>query len=84
MRTLWALDGANDVRADPNSESGRAVFATTHWSIVVEAGQSDSPKASEDVSSNLAQFGGHWIRNSQSLKAGVTGALVRTKLKSES
>jgi RNA polymerase sigma-70 factor (ECF subfamily) len=26
------------------------VFATTHWSVVVEAGQSDSPKASEAIS----------------------------------
>jgi RNA polymerase sigma factor (sigma-70 family) len=36
---------ANDVSADPKSEPGRAVFATTHWSVVVEAGQSGSPKA---------------------------------------
>src|SRR6266576_3991306 len=43
----WALIGANDMRADPNSDTGRAVFATTHWSVVVEAGQSDSPKASQ-------------------------------------
>jgi RNA polymerase sigma-70 factor (ECF subfamily) len=28
-------------------DAGRAVFATTHWSVVVEAGQLDSPKASE-------------------------------------
>src|SRR6516162_3095298 len=38
---------ANDVSADPKPEAGRAVFATTHWSVVVEAGQNDSPKASE-------------------------------------
>jgi DNA-directed RNA polymerase specialized sigma24 family protein len=35
------------VSANPNSEAGRAVFATTHWSVVVEAGQEDSPKASQ-------------------------------------
>ena len=38
---------ANDVSADRQTEPGRAVFATTHWSVVVEAGQSDSPKASQ-------------------------------------
>jgi RNA polymerase sigma-70 factor (ECF subfamily) len=32
-----------DQRASP----GRAVFATTHWSVVLEAGQEDSPKASD-------------------------------------
>ena len=37
---------ASDV-SDRNSEPGRAVFATTHWSVVVEAGQSDSPNASQ-------------------------------------
>lgn len=37
---------ANDV-TDSKSEPGKAVFATTHWSVVVEAGQSDSPKASQ-------------------------------------
>jgi RNA polymerase sigma-70 factor (ECF subfamily) len=35
------------VTTDSNSEVGRAVFASTHWSVVVEAGQSDSPKAFE-------------------------------------
>jgi RNA polymerase sigma-70 factor (ECF subfamily) len=30
-----------------DSAAGRAAFATTHWSVVVEAGQRDSPKASE-------------------------------------
>ena len=44
---VWALDGVNAVSAVPNSETGRAVFATTHWSVVVEAGQNESPKASE-------------------------------------
>jgi RNA polymerase sigma-70 factor (ECF subfamily) len=33
--------------SDREPEPGRAVFATTHWSVVVEAGQSDSPKASQ-------------------------------------
>ena len=33
--------------ANWNSEAGREVFATTHWSVVVEAGKSDHPKASE-------------------------------------
>jgi RNA polymerase sigma-70 factor (ECF subfamily) len=42
--------GANAVSADPNSEADRAVFATTHWSVVVEAGQEDSPRASEAIS----------------------------------
>jgi RNA polymerase sigma-70 factor (ECF subfamily) len=37
----------SDVSAEPKSEPGRAVFATTHWSVVAEAGQSDSPKASQ-------------------------------------
>jgi len=37
---------ANDV-SDRESEAGRAAFATTHWSVVVDAGQSDSPKASQ-------------------------------------
>src|SRR5262245_39452604 len=37
---------ASDV-SDREPEPGRAVFATTHWSVVVEAGQSDSPKASQ-------------------------------------
>jgi len=37
---------ASDV-SDRESEPSRAVFATTHWSVVVEAGQSDSPKASQ-------------------------------------
>jgi RNA polymerase sigma-70 factor (ECF subfamily) len=36
-----------DVSTELKSEPGRAVFATTHWSVVVEAGQSDSPKASQ-------------------------------------
>jgi RNA polymerase sigma-70 factor (ECF subfamily) len=35
------------VSANSNSEAGRAVFASTHWSVVVDAGQNDSPKASE-------------------------------------
>jgi DNA-directed RNA polymerase specialized sigma24 family protein len=39
--------GPNYVRADPNSEPGGAVFATTHWSVVLDAGQLDSPRASE-------------------------------------
>jgi RNA polymerase sigma factor (sigma-70 family) len=33
--------------SDRESDPGRGVFATTHWSVVVEAGQSDSPKASQ-------------------------------------
>jgi len=37
----------NAVSQDSNSDKGRAVFASTHWSVVVEAGQSDSTKASE-------------------------------------
>src|SRR5215475_11749872 len=41
------LTAASDVSADSKSEPGRAVFATTHWSVVVEAGQNDSPKASQ-------------------------------------
>jgi DNA-directed RNA polymerase specialized sigma24 family protein len=35
------------VTANPNSEAGRAVFATTHWSVVLGAGQEDSPTVSE-------------------------------------
>jgi DNA-directed RNA polymerase specialized sigma24 family protein len=35
------------VTANPNSEASRAVFATTHWSVVLGAGQKESPKASE-------------------------------------
>jgi RNA polymerase sigma-70 factor (ECF subfamily) len=42
-----AFNGRELVSVDPKSEPGRAVFATTHWSVIVEAGQSDSPKASE-------------------------------------
>jgi RNA polymerase sigma-70 factor (ECF subfamily) len=37
----------NDVTANSNLEAGRELFATTHWSVVVEAGQDDSPRASE-------------------------------------
>ncbi len=37
----------NAVSANANSEAGRELFATTHWSVVAEAGQSDSPKAFE-------------------------------------
>lgn len=39
--------GASEVRTDSNSAPGPGVFATTHWSVVVEAGQADSPKASQ-------------------------------------
>jgi RNA polymerase sigma-70 factor (ECF subfamily) len=35
------------VTTDSNSEVGRAVFASTHWSVVVQAGQEDSPGTSE-------------------------------------
>jgi DNA-directed RNA polymerase specialized sigma24 family protein len=35
------------VSANWNSEAGREVFATTHWSVVVEAGQNNSPRAFE-------------------------------------
>ncbi len=41
------LIGENAVTANPNSEAGRAVFATTHWSVVVEAGLNNSPQAFE-------------------------------------
>jgi RNA polymerase sigma-70 factor (ECF subfamily) len=37
----------NAVSANSNLEAGRELFATTHWSVVVEAGQDDSPRASE-------------------------------------
>src|SRR5213079_734205 len=37
----------NDMSGDPNSEAGRAVFATTHWSVVLQAGQQDMAKTSE-------------------------------------
>jgi RNA polymerase sigma-70 factor (ECF subfamily) len=40
------LQGANAVSVDSNSEAGRTVFGTTHWSVVAEAGQEDSPQAS--------------------------------------
>jgi RNA polymerase sigma-70 factor (ECF subfamily) len=33
------------VAAEPNSGSG--MFATTHWSVVLQAGESDSPEAAE-------------------------------------
>jgi RNA polymerase sigma-70 factor (ECF subfamily) len=39
--------GQNAVSTDANSDVARADFATTHWSVVVEAGQHDSPRASE-------------------------------------
>ena len=32
---------------DSNAPEGGSIFATTHWSVVLEAGQEDSPKASE-------------------------------------
>lgn len=32
---------------DPAPGGGAAVFATTHWSVVMEAGNQDSPRASE-------------------------------------
>jgi RNA polymerase sigma-70 factor (ECF subfamily) len=32
---------------DPAPGGGAAVFATTHWSVVLEAGNQDSPRASE-------------------------------------
>jgi RNA polymerase sigma-70 factor (ECF subfamily) len=40
------LIGENSVvHSEPDAATGPAVFATTHWSVVVEAGQNDSPKA---------------------------------------
>ena len=45
MHPCGLLTGENAVTANPNSEAGRAVFATTHWSVVVEAGLNNSPKA---------------------------------------
>jgi RNA polymerase sigma-70 factor (ECF subfamily) len=39
----------NDVSANLNSETGQAVFASTHWSVVIEAGQHDSPRAAEAI-----------------------------------
>jgi RNA polymerase sigma-70 factor (ECF subfamily) len=41
------LIGENALSSEPEPVTGPAVFATTHWSVVVEAGQNDSPKASE-------------------------------------
>jgi len=34
------------MNSDPDTGFGRAAFATTHWSVVLGAGQNDSPKAS--------------------------------------
>src|SRR5436305_643543 len=31
----------------PEAAAGRAVFVTTHWSVVLTAGQSDAPSAQE-------------------------------------
>jgi RNA polymerase sigma-70 factor (ECF subfamily) len=41
VRPFGLLTGANAVTEDQNSEAGRAVFATTHWSVVLAAGQGD-------------------------------------------
>ena len=38
------LIGASDV-SDRESEPGRAVFATTHWSVVLATTSEDSPQA---------------------------------------
>jgi len=35
------------MNSDSNSRPAASVFATTHWSVVLEAGQEDSPHASE-------------------------------------
>ena len=35
------------MNAESNPVAARANFATTHWSVVLEAGEEDSPKASE-------------------------------------
>src|SRR5215831_17185717 len=45
--SIGAADGLKAVTANPNPEAGRAVFATTHWSIVLEAARPNSPRASE-------------------------------------
>lgn len=47
MHPCRLLLTTNALSANWNSEAGREVFATTHWSVVVEAGQNDSPKAFE-------------------------------------
>src|SRR5262245_16683935 len=39
--------GVKAVNSDSDSGTGRAAFATTHWSVVLEAGESHSPKASD-------------------------------------
>lgn len=39
--------GENALSSDPEPLTGPALFATTHWSVVVEAGQTDSARASE-------------------------------------
>jgi RNA polymerase sigma factor (sigma-70 family) len=45
------------VNSDPNAGAGQAVFATTHWSVVLEAVQGASPKANEA----MAQLcGAYW------------------------
>jgi hypothetical protein len=44
---VQAVDGGNAVNSEPNQEPGRTRFATTHWSVVLTAGQSDSSQASE-------------------------------------
>jgi RNA polymerase sigma factor (sigma-70 family) len=46
-RPCGLLIGAKAVSVGPNSEAGRTMFATTHWSVVVEAGRQDSPGASQ-------------------------------------
>jgi hypothetical protein len=48
------LVGKNGMNSDPEPGGGRAVFATTHWSVVLDAGQEHSPKSAEAMG-NLCQ-----------------------------
>jgi len=40
-----SLMGENALSADPNSEAGRVLFATTHWSVVLAAAREHTPQS---------------------------------------
>src|SRR5215472_11814440 len=39
--------GENGMNSESEPGGGRTVFATTHWSVVLDAGQEQSPKSAE-------------------------------------